>query len=147
MSVRTKPNAITEACGEVIRLMGFLKSTFLPATHSVVSVGVHSNRYGFKFCNLIYMSLKYNGIKLYETQHEKKVLSDMCAKWRLKSACAPHSLICLQCLHEETASLAIQIACPAKILIRLRKCAVWSDSSLGAHAVMFVYLHYGSHIL
>ena len=72
MSVRTKANAITEACREVIRLMGFLKSTFLPATHSVVSVGVHSNRYRFKFCNLIYMSLKYNGIKLYETQHEKK---------------------------------------------------------------------------
>ena len=45
----------------------------------------------------------------------------------------PHSLITLRCQYQETASLAIQNMSSEEILIRLRECAVRSESSLGAH--------------
>ena len=58
----------------------------------------------------------------------------MCAKRRLRSAWAPLSLISLCCLHK-----AWVLSCPLcaqQRLIRLGRCPGWSESSLGAHAIL-----------
>ena len=58
----------------------------------------------------------------------------MCAQRSLKSVHAStQSDYSLPCPHEETLHPSLSRMCPVKILIRLRECAGWSESSLGAH--------------
>ena len=58
----------------------------------------------------------------------------MCALRRLKSYCASaQSDKNLCCPHEENLHLILSKMRPVKILIRLRECAVWSESFVGAH--------------
>ena len=62
------------------------------------------------------------------------------AQWRLKSAYASaQSDQNLCCTHEETWHLCLSKMRLVKILIRLRECAVWSESSLGAHIRRYVF--------
>ena len=51
----------------------------------------------------------------------------------------PRSLISLSYPHEETLRPLLSKMCPVKILIRLRECAGWSKSSLGAHVRRYVF--------
>ena len=73
----------------------------------------------------------------------KIVPSDTRAKWRLKTAC-----ICTFCLESSLSAwwnctyLIIKMR-PMKVLIRLRKCAGTSESSLGAHARRYAFWRYG----
>ena len=58
---------------------------------------------------------------------------DMCVQRRLRSACASaQSDQSLCCPHEETLHPWLIKMRPVKILIRLRECAGWSESLLGA---------------
>ena len=58
---------------------------------------------------------------------------DMCAERRFKLACASaRSDQSLGCPHEETLHPWLSKTRSEKILIRLRECAGWSESSLGA---------------
>ena len=69
----------------------------------------------------------------------------MCAQRRLKSACAfAQSDQSLRCPHEETLHPWLSKMHTMKILIRLRKCAGWSKSSLCAHIQRYVFLRWGS---
>ena len=70
----------------------------------------------------------------------ENVPSDMCAQRRLKSACASaQSDQSLRWPLEETLYPSLSKTRPAKILIRVRECAVWSESSLGAHVRRYVF--------
>ena len=69
----------------------------------------------------------------------ENVPSDMCDKRRLKSACtSSQSYQKLRCVHEDTLRHWLSKRRLAKIQIRLRECAVWSESSLGAHIRRYV---------
>ena len=64
----------------------------------------------------------------------ENVPSDMCAQRWPNSACASaQSDQRVRCPLEETLHPWLSELRPVKILIRLRSCAVWSESSLGAH--------------
>ena len=66
--------------------------------------------------------------------------SDMYAKRRLISAWASaQSDQNLCCPHEENLHPLLSKMRPAKIQIRLRNCAVWSGSSLGAHVWRYIF--------
>ena len=56
------------------------------------------------------------------------------------------SLISLRCPHEETLGPQLPTECTAKTLIRLGGCPGWSQSSLGAHAILLVLSWGGSYI-
>ena len=63
----------------------------------------------------------------------ENVPSDMCVRRKLKSACASaQSDQSLRRPHERTLHPWLSKMRQVKILIRLRECAVWSESSLGA---------------
>ena len=68
----------------------------------------------------------------------ENVPSDMYSKQRLRQPTYPHSLISLH--------LWLPKMCPVMILIRLRICAGWSESSLGAHARRYVFWRSGFHM-
>ena len=73
----------------------------------------------------------------------ENVPSHMYAQWRLKSRSASvqsDQNVC--CLHEETLHTWLSKMHPMKILIRLCKCTVWSESSLGAHVQRYVCWQY-----
>ena len=71
----------------------------------------------------------------------ENVPSHMCAKGRLKSACASaQSDLSFPCPHEETLHPKMRTV---KILIRLGECAGWSESSLGAHVRRYVFWRSG----
>ena len=70
----------------------------------------------------------------------QNVPSDMCAQRRLVSLRIRESDQSLRCPHEESKMH------PVKILIRLRECAGWSESSLGAQAWRNVFWRGGSFI-
>ena len=53
----------------------------------------------------------------------------------------------LHCPHEESLGPHLPIKCTAKTLIRLGRCPGWSESSLGAHAVLLVLSWDGSYYL
>ena len=73
------------------------------------------------------------------------VPSNYCALRRLKSACtSSQSNQSSLSTWSIFASFDIQTA-PVKILIRLRECAVWSESSLGAYVRRYVFWHCGSY--
>ena len=59
----------------------------------------------------------------------------------------PRSLIRVGCLPEETLQPWLPKMRQVKILIRLRECAGWSESSLIAHVRMYVFSHCGSDIV
>ena len=71
----------------------------------------------------------------------ENVPSDMCAQWRLRSACTSQSLI----MYEETLHPWPSEMCPVKILIRLAN--VQADLNLCcAHVRIYVFWSYGSNI-
>ena len=77
----------------------------------------------------------------------ENVPSDMCAQRRHKSACASaQSDQSPRRPHEETLHpwLSLSKMRPVKILIRLRECAVWSESSLGAYVRRYLIWRCGS---
>ena len=81
----------------------------------------------------------------------ESVSSDMSAQLRLKPPCTcTQSDQSLRYLYEETSHLWLSKMCPVKILIRLRKCEVWSESSLGhmseGHFLMLLSAYLG-HII
>ena len=70
----------------------------------------------------------------------KTVPSVLWAQPRLKSACASaQSDQNLRGPHEETLQLWLSKMCTVKILIRLRECAGWSESSLGTRGRKYVF--------
>ena len=69
----------------------------------------------------------------------------MCAQRRLRSAWAStQSDQSLRCTHEESLGPKLGIQHTAKTLIRLGGCPGWSESSLGAHAILLVLSWGGS---
>ena len=69
----------------------------------------------------------------------------MCAQRSLRSAWASaQSDQSLRCPHEESLGPYLPIECTAKTLIRLGGCPGWSESSLGAHAILLVLSRGGS---
>ena len=65
-------------------------------------------------------------------QHKLQV--EVCLQWRFKSACASaQSGQSLSLPPEETLDPWLHIERPLKTQIRLRGCAGWSESSMGAH--------------
>ena len=72
------------------------------------------------------------------------VPSVICAQRRQINLSIPQSNQSLRYPHEESLYPWQSKMCLVKILIRLRKCAVWSESSLGAHVRWYVFWHYGS---
>ena len=72
----------------------------------------------------------------------ENIPSDISLQWRLKSACPSTQFDqCLHCLHEETLHPWLFQMHPVKILMRLHKCAGWSESLLGAHTWRYVFWH------
>ena len=70
----------------------------------------------------------------------ENIPSDMCAQRRLQSASASaQSDYSLHCPHEETLHSWLFKMRSVKIRIRLRGCAGWSESSLGALVRMYVF--------
>ena len=70
----------------------------------------------------------------------------MCAHRRLRSAWAStQSDQSLRCPHEESLGPYLPTKCTAKTLIRLGGCPGWSESSLGAHAILLVLSWGGSY--
>ena len=65
--------------------------------------------------------------------------SNMCVQRRHKPACAFAQSDRNHRLREETLSRLVYEICQEKILIRLRECAGWSESSLGAHVRRSVF--------
>ena len=66
--------------------------------------------------------------------------SNIFAQRRLKSACAcAQSDQNLRCPHEETLHLWLLEMHTVKTMIKLRECAGWSESSLGAHALRYFF--------
>ena len=59
----------------------------------------------------------------------------------------PRSLVSLRCPHEETLHPWLSKMRPVKILIRLRECAGWSESSLGAHVQRSFFWRCGPFII
>ena len=83
---------------------------------------------------------KSSGLTNLRAAIRENVLSCMYAHRRLKSACA--SALTDQryrCPHEHFLRPWSSKMRPMKILIRLRECAVWSESSLGAHVRRYVF--------
>ena len=65
---------------------------------------------------------------------------NMCAKGKLKSACTSvQSDQSLCCPYEESLYSWVAKRHPVKILIRLHKCTVWSESLLGAYVWRYVF--------
>ena len=84
--------------------------------------------------------MKYNLAATWEN-----VSSYIYSQRRLKSASKfTQSDQCLCCLHAETLHPWLLKIRPVKILIRLRECAGWSESSLGAHVRRYVFWRCGS---
>ena len=72
------------------------------------------------------------------------VPSDSCTRSKLKSGYAStQSEQCLRYLHDGNWHHLLPKMHPVKIQIRLRKCAVWSESSLGAHVRRYLFGHCG----
>ena len=79
-----------------------------------------------------------------EPQRTKKYLL-ICAPTKTQIILrSPESDQNLRCPFQETLHPWLSKTRPAKILIRLRECAVWSESSLGAHIRKYVSGHFGS---
>ena len=86
-----------------------------------------------------------HGVIYHRSAMSESVSFDMCAQRWLKSACASaQSDKSLRCMHEETLYRLLSKMRPAKILIRLRECAGWSESSLGAYVLRYIFGRYGS---
>ena len=74
----------------------------------------------------------------------KRTFWSVCPR-RLKSACtSAQSDQSLRCPHEDTLHPCLSKMWPVKILIRLRECPGWSESSLGVYVRMFVFWSCGS---
>ena len=74
----------------------------------------------------------------------ENVPSDMCSKRWLKSTCAcAKSDKSLHCPRAEPLHHWLSKMRPRKILVSLRTCAGWSESSLGAHVRRYVYWRCG----
>ena len=70
--------------------------------------------------------------------------SDIYALRRHRSSCASaQSDQSFHCPHEETLHSWLSKMRPVKILIRLRKCAGWSESSLGGHIWKYIFWRCG----
>ena len=77
----------------------------------------------------------------------ENVPSETCIQRRLKSACAfAPSDQSLPCPHEETLQLGYSKMRSVKILIRLRECADWSESSPGALVRRNGFWYIGSYV-
>ena len=75
-----------------------------------------------------------------KTETWGNVPSDICAQRRLKSDCASaQSDLSLRCPHKEILGPWLSRMHPVKILLRLRECAGWSESSLDAHVCLRFY--------
>ena len=73
----------------------------------------------------------------------ENIPSVTCTHQRLKSGCTTaQSDLNLRCLHEEALRRWLSKMRPVKILIRLRECAVWSESSLCAHVQRYLFSCY-----
>ena len=72
----------------------------------------------------------------------RKHTFDMCTKHFKDSNQPVHpcSLISLCYMQKETLHPWLSKMCPVKIQIRLRICAVWSESSLGSHVRRYIFL-------
>ena len=84
---------------------------------------------------------------IFEPQREKTYLWTCAPKEDSDQPANTRSLISLCCPHEETLHPWLSKIRPVKVLIRLRECAGWSESSLGAHVRRYVFWRYGSFIL
>ena len=82
--------------------------------------------------------------KTSEPQRMKMYLLTWAPNEDSSQAAHPRSLIRLRCRQEGTLHHWLSKMCPVKILIRLRECAGWSESSLGAYAQRYVFWRFGS---
>ena len=72
---------------------------------------------------------------------------NLCAKRRLRSAWASaQSDQSLRCLHEEALGPWLSLEHKAKTLIRLGRCPVWLESSLGTQVILLVMSCSGSFV-
>ena len=72
----------------------------------------------------------------------------MCVQRRLKSVCASmKSAQTLRSPHEATLHTWLSKMRPAKILISLRKCAGWSEFSLGPHVRRYLFYELAPHFV
>ena len=79
------------------------------------------------------------------TATSENLLWGKCAQRRFRSACAfaqPDQN--LPCVHLGLKRMQTFFMLTTKTLIRLRGCAGWSESSLGAYVRRYVFGHYGS---
>ena len=75
-----------------------------------------------------------NNIRFIRAATWENVPFEICDQRRFRSTCAfAQSDLNLRCPHDETLHRWLPKLRQVKILIRLRNCAGWSDSSLGAH--------------
>ena len=83
---------------------------------------------------------------VYINRHMTNPTKWLCAQRRLRSAWATaQSDQSLRCPHEETLGPQLPFERTAKALIRLGECPGWSESSLGAKAILLVLSWGGSH--
>ena len=74
--------------------------------------------------------------------------NDLCAQRRLRSACVSAQFDqSLRCPPKQTLGPQLPIERTAKTLIRLGRCPGWSESLLGAHAILLVVSWCGSNVI
>ena len=102
----------------------------------VMLVSVAKKTYFFSICHseANMHSIDNVFVKYIPASTWQNVSSGMCIQWRVNvSAQSDQSL---RCPHEETLHPWLPKVRPMNILIRLRECAGWSESSLGAHVLI-----------
>ena len=80
-----------------------------------------------------------------EPQWQETNLQDLCAQRRFRSACATQADLNLRWAHFVQPRMHSFFVRTKRALIRLRGCAGWFESSLGAHVRRYGFRHYGSY--
>ena len=102
---------------------------------------INQDEHGIDILYTILDGRQYNKIEL----QRENVPSDMCAQRRLRPACvSSQSDQSLRWAHETTLHTWLSKVHPVKSLIRLRECAVWSESTLGAYFRRYFFWSWGS---
>ena len=98
-----------------------------------------SNLHNFSISNI-------NVLAMYEPSHDKTNKMTCAPSEDSDQPGHPPSLISLHCLHEEAVGPWLPIERLAKTLIRLGGCPGWSESLLGAYAILLVLSWGGSYV-
>ena len=134
---------IVTSVKSISSILGFFQSLLYPLC---MKLGDSLDKFGIQFRVILKLiilrQLLHNWAALWQKQQ-----NCMCAQRRLSSAWAStQSDQSLRCPLEEILDPYLSIKRTTKTLIRLGGCPGWSESSLGAHGILFVLSWGGSYV-